>query len=88
MGLERTPTMFVDDMLRHGRSWLDVLAVGRVIRDGRWRDDVKRILIERGLMPQDEAEAKRLQIKDIELKRQTPEEPKYACTRKGGRKKK
>jgi len=85
---ERTPKMFVDDMLRHGKTWLDVLAVGRVIRAGRWREEVKTILIERGLMPKDEAEANQLRIKDIELKRQIPEKPKYACTKKEGEKRK
>jgi len=62
---DRTPEDFVDDMLRNKRSWLDIIAVGRVVRNGKWTDDIKRILLERNLMPKDEATFRKAQIEDI-----------------------
>ena len=51
---ERTPEMFVDDMLGHGRDWIAILAVARFARNGRWYDEIKSMLQARGLMPLDE----------------------------------
>jgi hypothetical protein len=66
---ERTAEDFVNDMIRCGRSWLDIMAVGRVVRNGRWRNDVKDILLRRKLMPEDEKEAKVMRDNDIRSNR-------------------
>ncbi len=51
----RTSTDFIEDMLAHGRSWIAILAVCRGVRSGRWYDECRTQLRDRGLMPLDDA---------------------------------
>ena len=52
----RTPEDFVAEMLKKKSSWSSILAIARVIRDGRWREQVRTILVQKGLIPSDHAE--------------------------------
>lgn len=54
--MERTATDFIEDMLEHGRGWVAILGVARAVRNGKWYDQVKVMLLERGLMPTDPVE--------------------------------
>jgi len=74
--MERTPNDFVNEMLAGGRNWIAITAVASVIRDGRWKNDVRIILQERGLMPTDETEIVRLKVEASKTIVEDP--PKYA----------
>lgn len=52
----RTSGDFVNDMLKNGRTWTDILSVGSVIRNGHWKEDIELELLERKLMPPDKLE--------------------------------
>lgn len=73
--MERTPQDFVEDMLSRGRDWIAITAVASVVRDGRWKDPVRVILQERGLMPKDDKEIVRLKI--AASKKVVAEPPRY-----------
>lgn len=51
----RTAGDMVREMLAKGRSWIDILAVASVVRNGKWRKEVEEILIKKGAMPKDPA---------------------------------
>jgi len=48
---ERSPKDFVDSMIRRGKTWIDMVSVGRAIRHGSWYQDIISMLQERSLMP-------------------------------------
>jgi hypothetical protein len=56
---ERSPASFVEDMLKHGRTPKDILAVAAAIRGGSWRPKVKLILEAKGILPPPEPKPKK-----------------------------
>lgn len=78
--IERGPKDFIEDMQAHGRSWLDIIAVARVVRNGKWYDDVKCLLQRDGEMPLDEAVILKMRKADI-AKGHEDEKPKYTTGR-------
>lgn len=76
MSEERTAKDFVKDMLSHGRDWLDIIAVARVVRGGKWYEEAKTILQQSGQMPTDEGMIVRLRKADI-LKKNKEERSRY-----------
>lgn len=78
--MERTAQDFVEDMLSHGRDWIAITAVAAVVRNGKWKDPVKAILQERGLMPKDDKEIVRLKMEAS--KRIVEEPPRYASQKR------
>lgn len=52
----RTPEDFVAEMLKKKNSWSGILATARGIRDGRWVEQVRAILVKKGLIPSDHEE--------------------------------
>lgn len=81
MNKERTAQEFVDGMLANGRSWLDIIAVARVVRNGKWYDDSKVILQGCGKMPLDEAVIIKMRRADIAKKSDSEEKSRYATGR-------
>lgn len=63
-------------MLSNGRDWIAITAVASVIRNGKWKDEIKGILQERGLMPTDENEI--IRLKKEAAKKVVAEPPRYA----------
>jgi len=75
----RTAKDYLEDMLAHGRDWMAILAVARFVRKGRWHEECKKMLIERGLMPKEEEEIRNQQrMEAVNNKKQEP--PKYAIS--------
>lgn len=66
---DRTAKDLVEDMLRKGRSWIDILAVAAAARDGKWRKEAEAILSARNLIPKDEARRIAEQERDIKMER-------------------
>ena len=79
--MERTVEDFIDDMLKHDRNWIAILCVSRAIRGGRWYEECKTILQDRGLMPKDMAQI----LKDRQIDMDRPKEsekPRYTTSKK------
>jgi len=70
----RTPEAFTAEMLKKKHSWSSILAVARVIRDGKWRSRVREILIEKKLIPEDREEE--LRQRDALVNKQSAEKKK------------
>lgn len=71
----RTPEEFTAEMLKKKNySWSSILAVARVIRDGKWRSRVREILVEKGLIPEDREEE--LRQRDAIVNKQAAEKKK------------
>lgn len=78
----RTPEEFVEDMLRKGRDWVAILAVGRVVRNGNWQERVEKILVDRGLMPSDPAVRDKLRLETWERFKKAEREKEEAIWKK------
>lgn len=74
---DRTPRDMIDDMLKKGRSWIDIVSVGRVVRGGRWYEDIVKALQDDKLMPTDPEEINKARLADI-AKPKNLEKPKYS----------
>lgn len=79
--IERTSKDFIDDMLANGRNWIAILAVSRAIRSGKWYDECRSQLQERGLMPMDDATVLKERIADTS-KPPVLEKPKFFTGKK------
>lgn len=62
----RTAEDFLDDMLKGGRDWIEILTVAGEVRHGLWRLPVEQMLLDRKLMP--ESKQKRADLVDARLK--------------------
>lgn len=52
----RQPEDFVNDCVKKGCDWMSILATARAVRKGLWYDDVRELLLARGLMPESKEE--------------------------------
>jgi hypothetical protein len=57
-------------MLRRGVKWTAIIAVASSVRNGRWYNETKSILQDKGLMPTDPKTIDKIRAADIEEARQ------------------
>lgn len=76
----RTPEDFVGDMLERGRDWIAVMAVASAVRGGRWYDQCRQILQDKGLMPSDRTAINKAKSDAAKIMKEPP--PKYKTGKK------
>jgi hypothetical protein len=76
----RTASDFLNDMLSKGKDWITITSVARVVREGKWYDEVVDALQKRGLMPTDVDEINSARKKDAANPRRDP--PKFFFAKK------
>lgn len=80
MNPERTSNEFIADMKSSGRSWIDILAVARAIRGGRWYDEIKLSLQTSGDMPTDAGVILTMRKAHLAKQPKPDERSRYAAT--------
>lgn len=65
--MSRTPEDFVNDQLNNNRHWSDILATASAIRNGKWYEQIKQLLIENKIMPDNREEANKIRDERVKM---------------------